>query len=519
MRKKYIVRLTDEERRICDDKIALQGQLRRLWLGTSACLCILSVLAAEGLAQVPSVREQSHQARPLVAPAAGRSGSGAESTGGLHTTVWRGREVTYEVIDGWAVHDGDILLGRVEEIKARTAVEILDREVVPGLGPRSAASIQDDLLWPGGIIPYEIIEDATELEREEIRLAMAEWNARTPITFVPRNGEELYAKLVRGGCSSVLGAGRPAVVKTVGCGVRVTVHELGHAVGLIHEHQRPDRDEYLMAQPSKYWDPWFSLPSLQFSLFSLQEGPYDPSSLMHYTSGLFGVSASSIPPGIPAGARGSYDGWLSEGDVDGVNRIYGRVPEATVISTTPPGLEVVVDGIRVTTPATFHWPAGSRHVLEAPLWQVTDSDWPFGNRGSIMGVYLFGRWSDGGSRLHEFTARQEETWVQADFLSGGSYYPQYFQSGRWVLSRVHPAGGGWVYDLQDTFEGFDSSPRALSFVSAPDSELPAGIIRLTHRGDGQGRYQIDSPRPWLVTEPTAVELAPGESVDIEVRAL
>lgn len=45
----------------------------------------------------------------------------------------------------------------------------------------------------------------------------------------------------------------------------------------------------------------------------------------------------------------------------------GSVPQTIVVATEPPGLAVVVDGVRITTPKAFHWPLGSGHVLIAPV--------------------------------------------------------------------------------------------------------------------------------------------------------
>ena len=82
---------------------------------------------------------------------------------GLRTTVWRGREVTYELVDGWAVHDGDILLGRAEDMVYGVDPANQYAAKVPGpvLRRRVIASEGGDR-WPDGVIPYEITEDAND---------------------------------------------------------------------------------------------------------------------------------------------------------------------------------------------------------------------------------------------------------------------------------------------------------------------------------------------------------------------
>ena len=464
--------------------------------------CTLFLLAAEGWAQAPP--------RLPAGPVAAARPSSGEAPGVLRTTVWRGRLVSYEVIDGWAVHDGDILLGRVEEIEAAASDAGSFRGGVPDPGPRRDASLHtgdaDSIwkpdLWPDGIVPYEIVEDATVEERANIQAAMAEWNARTAITFVPRTGQRYYARLIRttGNCSSGVGRRSPTHVLAVNCGISNIVHELGHAIGLAHEHQRTDRDEHIMVPyPRSGFD-----RSQVYSVLGSGAGPFDYRSQMIYdNSGLV-----TIPPGIGITDHGSLEGFLSAGDVLGVNRLYGQPSEATVVTTNPPGLELVVDGFRVTTPATFYWPAGSAHVLEAPLWQ-DDLSQTFAGSGGYQPRnerFLFGRWSDEGDRVHRITASPDQTWFEANFIRA-------FTTDSVVVPNRLKLG------LSDQFEGFDASPRALSFASAASSDPPPGIFRLTNRGDGPERFQIVSESGWLVAEPAEAGLAPGESVDVEVRAL
>jgi len=63
------------------------------------------------------------------------------------TTVFRGQELTYEVIDGLAIHGGDIILGTADEAAASSGEDVnailgraFSRSLVAELGLRPLAS-------------------------------------------------------------------------------------------------------------------------------------------------------------------------------------------------------------------------------------------------------------------------------------------------------------------------------------------------------------------------------------------
>src|SRR5262249_25252077 len=136
-------------------------------------------------------------------------------------------------------------------------------------------------------------------------------------------------------------------------------HEIGHVVGLNHEHQRADRDYYVQIFPQYLEKTRDSDLDLEVS-GGVNMGPYDFASLMHYGRYFTlrnpkNATMESIPAGLVMGLITT----LSDGDIDQIRRIYGTPPTQATISTNPPGLQVMVDGSAVTAPQSFNWAPGS----------------------------------------------------------------------------------------------------------------------------------------------------------------
>ncbi|MDE0124118.1 MAG: M12 family metallopeptidase [Bryobacterales bacterium] len=389
----------------------------------------------------------------------------------------------YEVVDGLAVHDGDIVLGPAGQAD-RSHWET-------GTGSRREVALHwswsETNLWPGGVVPYVIDGELPEGAAESVRLAIAEWNAKTVVTLVERTFEADYLRFVPSHeCRSYLGriggeqevwSGRDGD----GCGGAGMVHEIGHAVGLDHEHQRADRDGRLMVGRRDLHGEGTEWVAAN----ARTRNPYDYRSRMHYSM----TSMETIPPGINLLSAG-----LSAGDIDGVARLYGQPPSATVIATNPPGLEVLVDGVATTAPKTFDWPPGSVHTLEVRTAPQTDGD----------SRYLFGRWNDGAPRVRTVTATPERTWIEANFIVQ-----------RRVTGRPHRPGEGTVtvsppgewHTLRSTVR-IEAQPRpgsGLRFVgwsvrAGGDAQNP-GFLRVGREGLDAAAYF--SPTPHLRIGATA----------------
>ena len=351
------------------------------------------------------------------APAAAQDGTA------LRTTVFRGAEIAYEVIDGLAIYDGDIILGTAEEVAGWGAewspqtggLPPISRAAPPGRRQNGAPC-----LWPGGIIPYVIDDDVPG--RDRILRAIREWDTKTILRFVERTSQQDYLHYTLGSVSGAwlcAGDSPGNVVIQIGPGgssYEVILHGIGHALGWAHEQQRRDRDrwvtvfsENIAATPYAQgnWHPDVGL--------GVDTGPYDYRSIMTYQAFDHNkrrnhartLLMETIPPGIPFGGEAMGElSELSPGDIDSVARLYGHVPTEHVIATNPPGLDVIVDGERMTAPVSFTWEIGSKHTLEMPSPQFRP-----GSR------FLFGRWSDDGARAHTITATRDTTLYYANFIA------------------------------------------------------------------------------------------------------
>jgi hypothetical protein len=122
-------------------------------------------------------------------------------------------------------------------------------------------------------------------------MAIDELQLKTQWKFIQRTNEFNYIEFINGpGCFSKIGKayfGKQQIIFNQNCGERATVHELCHAIGMVHEHQRSIRDEYIEVYPDNVEDGRESQYAKLFSLYEIYNGPYDINSIMHYNNDTF----------------------------------------------------------------------------------------------------------------------------------------------------------------------------------------------------------------------------------------
>ncbi len=315
---------------------------------------------------------------------------------------WRGKPITYQVVNGWALVEGDILLAPASEVEAFSARKD------PAARQTSATTGQLSF-WPGGVVAYNI--DSLLPNPGRVLAAIRHWEERTPIRFVERTNESSWVTFRSdpSGCNANVGRGGQTYVNLAGgCGIGATIHEIGHTLGLWHAQSRIDRDRWIRVRYENVEKAFADQYDQQIS-DGQDIGPYDYISVMHYSPYGFsrngGFTLQSVPPGIPIGQR---DG-LTPLDIQAIHTLYAKPLDSVTITSTPPGLKVLVDGAEYTTPAKFPWANGETHEISAPLTQMRDAE-PDVRHG-------FAHWSDEAPASHTITVTAGNRVFDAHYAS------------------------------------------------------------------------------------------------------
>ncbi|XP_001653146.2 astacin-like metalloprotease toxin 2 isoform X2 [Aedes aegypti] len=188
--------------------------------------------------------------------------------------------------------------------------------------------------WLNATVIYQIDGQFSSDEILTIKSAMNSMNSNSCVRFKKRTNEVGYVSITSEPSGCWADTGRSLGVSQLNLGPGcfdnegTVLHELMHTLGFLHQHTRPDRDQYVQVQYEniiqrpeilfnfEIIEPW---TSLAFPL------PYDYDSIMHYKPFMYSIDpqrlvtvASRNPTVTTIGQRDQ----LSTLDIISINFLY-----------------------------------------------------------------------------------------------------------------------------------------------------------------------------------------------------
>ncbi len=219
-------------------------------------------------------------------------------------------------------------------------------------------------------------------------------------------------------------------------------------------------------------------------------------------NGNWTVTVPGVPAGTPISATAT-DANSNTSEFSATVVVTNTV--SITIGTVPPGLNVMVDGIQYTSPATFAWVPATTHSIAAPSPQVT-----------APGVrQAFASWSDGGAQSHVITTGLAAAGYTANFVTQYQLTTSVNPSGSGTVSLV-PSGPWYNSGDSVTLNALPSSSYLFNNWSGGFSGIQNPVKIAMNAPTGVTANFVAAPINVVSTSPAANAINVDRSENIQV---
>lgn len=233
--------------------------------------------------------------------------------------------------NGVAVFGGDVYLGPSKKLREDAA--LIERAGGVDAVNKDKSLVPDSVRngnrpWPNQVVPYSGVNSLRQPFRREFIAAMDHWERLLggDIDFrQARRGDVRRMRVIVVPGAKCSWSANTNTLRLAGArSGQCSRHEIGHALGLAHEHMRHDRDTFVTVN-------WGNIQPSSCSQFSqleewLSVGDYDLSSVMHYFATGSSCNGRATLTAVRPGEIGRRFDQITAGDVAGVRRAQGVNP-------------------------------------------------------------------------------------------------------------------------------------------------------------------------------------------------
>ena len=410
------------------------------------------------------------------------------AVGDFETIVINGESVSALHVEDKYVVEGDMLFS--------------EEAVANG---RSQATGLVSKRWPDGVVYYVIDEDTPEPMRRLIQRAIGHWQEKTSVYFVERTDQDDYVEFEprSSGCSSKVGmqGGRQEINISSQCGLGSIIHEIGHCMGLFHEHTRLNRDQHITIN----WGNVESGKDHNFKRADLRglgqvkdwAGDMDYGSIMMYNAYAF---SKNKQPTIVRKDGKTYTAQrnnLSNTDIKGIDNMYGKPPVASNFPDPNKWYRISSQSrnyaLHDANREVEDFNAKVHYVVTLPYRDHWEGQrWRFVSVGD--GYYRIYSQKRPDHGLHDSGKPYSDSSIDAFYIFTAPY--QGFSAQKWrlistedgyyrLVSQQHPAGG-----LNESNRLYENSDEARYILSYTYRDVSAQKWKLQEAGSVNARTAV-----------------------------